>query len=264
MRVCLVAALAVVFELASAQQLTLPAKAVADVQLPSGGGSTVKFTPVRSLQSTLISSGDAVALEDGVKLLIVDIAELLELRNPGPAFVFINDEARPGFSAIDATLPASIWPYPHSGAVLIGGVFAGRLVSQATGPPSGLAVAVSLAHELAHIYQFRVGAWTRLLAAERNRSRRRAELHADYIAGWISGRLGYRTLGDIDVKSRQLFVLGDQEILDPNHHGTPPQRYAAMLRGFFQGISEPKLTISAISSQGEEFVNSLVPLPSEQ
>lgn len=248
-----------------AEKLVITAKAVADLQLRStSSANSSEIDLVSTVGSKALTSADARALDENIPVFLTDILVALDLRALPSAYVFANDEQRPGFSAIDGELPEAVWKAKHSGIVVIGSAFTARLLTKTNGRSDASGIAVALAHEVAHIYQFRTGYWTRLLSIEANQSRRRAELHADFIAGWLSARLGYRKLSDIDVKSRQLFDLGDQDTMDPNHHGTPSQRYAAMLRGFFLGISEPNAKISTVAAEGEVFVNSLVPLPAER
>lgn len=258
-------AMATVAEAIHSQTIEVKAAAVADAYLSIGvRDGTIKVTRVNTLLSKYLSPETAIALKEGVDGLIERICQELDLRDPGPAYIFIDDGDSPGFSAVDGTLPQSSWPYKHAGVIVLGANFAGRLATDGTTSVKGFGVAVAVAHELAHIYQFRTGSWKRLLAVEGNRSRKRAELHADFLAGWLSARIGYRALDNIDAMARRLFDLGDQEVLDPNHHGTPGQRYAAMLRGFFLGASNSSLTASEASVIGEEFINGLLPLPQEE
>jgi hypothetical protein len=81
-----------------------------------------------------------------------------------------------------------------------------------------------MAHEFAHILQFQHGA----IAPGKP-----MELSADFMAGWL---MGLKSLGRVpgtrpDVVAASVYRLGDYEEEDPDHHGTPAERSAAVGAG---------------------------------
>lgn len=86
-----------------------------------------------------------------------------------------------------------------------------------------LAVAGIMAHEFTHIYQCAVGGTL---------TGSKMELQADYMAGWYM-RHEKSVYGlDISGFARSVWEKGDYNFRDPQHHGTPSQRVAAMTAGF--------------------------------
>jgi hypothetical protein len=130
-------------------------------------------------------------------------------------------------------------------------------------------VTAGLAHELAHIYQFRSmengrSLWNGLLEVDNFSTRRRAELHADFLSGWCLGKLPEAMINsqNTNIAANKLYELGGFTPGDPNDHGSPQQRYACFLRGFFAG-REDRYSIQDASDVGQSFVNAIVPLLSE-
>src|SRR5262249_34631386 len=150
---------------------------------------------------------------------------LFELRNPTIAVVAFDDASQPTYGALDGIIRNET--RAHNGILLVGAEMTTNLIEKIGALTSAAVVSGSLAHELAHLYQFRPQAfgtwWTRMLQAEDFQTRRRAELHADYLAGWCVGKEAFIELQDIDLFAKGLYGLGDMSIADPNHHGTPQQ-----------------------------------------
>ena len=85
------------------------------------------------------------------------------------------------------------------------------------------------AHEFAHILQFQRG-----VDLNKNQpTARRGELHADFMAGYFAGA---RKLQNSNFPAAVIAVshgdLGDYDFNNPQHHGTPAERSAAIVRGF--------------------------------
>lgn len=87
----------------------------------------------------------------------------------------------------------------------------------------GVAVAGILAHEFAHIYQCAQGS---------SLSGKYRELQADWLAGWYLGKTSALMGTDVSSFAVSLWKKGDYNFRDPNHHGTPKERVAAMVDGF--------------------------------
>lgn len=109
-----------------------------------------------------------------------------------------------------------------------------------------VAVAAVCAHEFGHILQFKRGLIPIVNAGQA--TVKRSELQADYFAGYFSGlrrleRPGFPSSVFISTQSS----LGDYSIEDRQHHGTPRERGAAVLRGFEAAFREKKSLAEAIA-----------------
>jgi hypothetical protein len=200
---------------------------------------------------------------------IQKFAQLFELSNPNFYVMAFDDETGPNYAAVDGFVQ-NVADY-HNGVLLIGERMSQALITTFEGKPHGSAVAGALAHELAHLFQFRKPAgsseswWNKMLDDDGGVTRRRVELHADFLAGWCLGRSPSSIIDslEIDLFARRLFQLGDTYSLDPNTHGTPQQRYAAMLRGFFLGRNENGTSVVVAAQEGELFLSAIVPMRDE-
>lgn len=93
----------------------------------------------------------------------------------------------------------------------------------------GLSIPGILAHEYAHIVQFKFG---RHPATPVN------ELHADFLAGWYLARRGYSYF-TVGPAFQSFFSKGGYDFNSPNFHGTPQQRLTAIQAGFNNGFLAP-------------------------
>jgi|GEM_PF-1394473 len=85
-----------------------------------------------------------------------------------------------------------------------------------------LAVAGIMAHEFAHIYQYKNGL---------KRGGKYQELHADYLAGYYICRRKYMHPYQMNAFAYTLYQKGDYNLWSRTHHGTPRERVRAMLAG---------------------------------
>jgi hypothetical protein len=106
------------------------------------------------------------------------------------------------------------------GTVLLG---QNLLVQQLTQNPTGATVVAIMAHEFGHLVQFRNGF---------REPGRRAELHADFMAGWYLNLRGRFALVSLMPTLRVFYQIGDFQFNSPQHHGTPDERLAAAQAGF--------------------------------
>lgn len=129
------------------------------------------------------------------------------------------------------------------GTVLMGKRFFLRLMSLDEHPD--VAVAACVAHEFGHIVQFKLDLIRRLEAGQP--TVKRAELHADYLSGYYAG---VRKLQKPDYPSAifatEAHAVGDYGTQNRNHHGTPEERAAAVVRGFEVGNRERRSFSDAI------------------
>lgn len=106
-----------------------------------------------------------------------------------------------------------------------------------------LAMGFVLAHEYAHIFQFKM---VNNELGRLGNSTPLVELQADMLAGYYGGARLEEQLGNNEFMINQagnLFIqgaadLGDYAFYSQSHHGTPSQRAAATLEGFRAGRSE--------------------------
>ncbi|MFT4553877.1 MAG: hypothetical protein ACI9S8_002520 [Chlamydiales bacterium] len=161
-----------------------------------------KFTGVFSVDQKFLGEADLISKAFGVT----------------PNLLIMNDFSIP--NAIASPLDTAIG---RRGTVYFGlSLLLDELWSMTKGE---IAVAGILAHEFAHILQFKKG-W---VSGAVNR-----ELHADYLAGWYLGQRSYHGPLDITGFANSLFQRGDYNFGDPQHHGTPAARRTAMVAGFNQ------------------------------
>jgi hypothetical protein len=139
------------------------------------------------------------------------------------------------------------------GTVLMGTGFLRFLRSKTESPE--VAVAGVCAHEFGHILQFRHGLDTRL--KEGQPSVKRAELQADYFAGYFAGlRKRERPTFPSAVVALTLYEIGDTAFSAPDHHGTPRERGEAVSQGFEASFRQNK-TLSQAVEESTSFVLSL-------
>lgn len=169
------------------------------------------------------STGDAAA----DKLLGRALVRMSQRFGVAPAFSFYREQGSPNAYATRETTTSGTW-----GSV----VFGRRLFDQqfARYDDGGMSVVAIMAHEFAHIVQYRNKLEKELLRGEP--TVRRMELHADYLAGWYLGHMKQVNPQVSLWASGDTFKrIGDYGYNDPDHHGTPEQRLAATEAGFAIG-----------------------------
>jgi hypothetical protein len=150
------------------------------------------------------------------------LVRLSQTFNVRPCFGFIDDGGKPNAYASRETKVPGTW-----GTVIFGQTLFGRLLPRG----QGIAVLMVAAHEFGHIAQFRSNTDRRLLAGQR--TVKRVELHADFLAGYF---LGLRKRSNPTLRVREagltVYEIGDLQFNDRNHHGTPDERVAAAEEGY--------------------------------
>lgn len=171
------------------------------------------------------SSGDKL-LDQALGMALVRITQVFKER---PGFAFYDDSSSPNAYATSDTRVHGTW-----GTILFGRSMFRSLIHE--NHDNGIVVIATIAHEMSHIVQFHHNLQPRLMAGQR--TVKRVELHADYLAGFY---LGTRKRDDPSITllaSGALFRdLGDDDVQDREHHGTPGERIASAERGFKIGIS---------------------------
>lgn len=148
-----------------------------------------------------------------------------------PGFAFFDDSDSPNAFATPDQLTGQ-----GMGTVVFGTRLLGNEISSA--PATwGSALTLILAHEWAHILQYRLG-------FQGDTPHR--EQHADCMGGWFLGLFSRSTNGmgvDITTAARSIFSKGDLAFNDPTHHGTPDERLFAVLDGYqmvTMGVMNPQ------------------------
>lgn len=248
---------------ADAIKRKIEARWVADLTIASAGGASIDVLTLPHVISEEFWRFTALPV-------VTDFATMLRLTQPWYFYsIAIDDRDRPTYAAVDGHVVGV--DVPHQGVLLIGETMTRSLVTLFKERSNSAAIAGSIAHELAHFFQFKNGPdsnqtwWTSLLADDGNVTRRKAELHADFLAGWCLGQWSEKFMdyAGIDIFARRLYSFGTMDDLDPNSHGTPEQRYAATLRGYFLGKNETTDPVEA-AQQGRLFINAVVPMRAEQ
>jgi hypothetical protein len=143
-----------------------------------------------------------------------------------PTFYFMSGSGASKACAI----PENIDPtHIKGGAIAFGLSLLEKEVSAAGGYQNVLSVPAIMAHEFAHILQYRNDSV--LVGVQ-------FELQADYLAGWYMGRRAKvvsspggskRILSEV---IKTFYAKGDYDFNDPEHHGTPEERMEAVSEGF--------------------------------
>lgn len=141
-----------------------------------------------------------------------------------PGFGFMDDANHPNAFASDDSRVPGTW-----GTIRFGRTLYDTLMQRYD--DDGIAILAVIAHEFGHIAQFRRGVTDALNGGQR--TVRRAELHADLLAGYY---LGTRKMADGRIRLRtagiELFNIGDLDFNSRDHHGTPEQRVEAAEYGY--------------------------------
>lgn len=155
----------------------------------------------------------------------------------------------PGFAYYDDSDTANSFATPlvrlknRDGTVLMG-INLFRQLRNTTDSPD-VAVAGVCSHEFGHIVQFKYGLINKVKAGQP--TIKRIELQADYFAGYFAGfRKRERPSYPAAVVALTQRRLGDTAYNNEQHHGTPLERGAAVVRGFEASFRENKNFYEAI------------------
>jgi hypothetical protein len=163
-----------------------------------------------------------------------------------PVFGFFEDEQPNAFAAPESN------DLSRTGTVLFGLNLFNDL--QAT-DPSGVSVLGVAAHEFAHIWQFHSGYYKAIRG--NGPTVKRLELNADFLAGYYLGLRKSAVPGaSLWIFGEKLWGLGDMNVNDRDHHGTPAERTAAAEAGFKLSFIEKKDMATAFKS-GMDYVSVL-------
>jgi hypothetical protein len=208
------------------------------------GSATESRRYVSGEEPMIPQSGDRL-FDYALAQTLAKISEELEVL---PGFAYYDD-----FDAQNAYATRSVKNGGADGTVLIGQRLLRRLLQADDNPD--LCVAAVCAHEFGHILQYKRDLDSQLSAGQR--TVRRVELQADFFAGYFAGR---RKLERPDfpaaVFAQTQYNMGDDMIHQPQHHGTPAERAAAIVRGFEVAYRE-KNSLSKAIQVGTSYAMSL-------
>lgn len=163
-----------------------------------------------------------------------------------PTFGFFDDEDPNAFAVPESN------DISRTGTVLFGRNLFAQL-QQAD--PSGVSVLGVCAHEFAHIWQFQSGLYKVIRGT--GPTVKRLELNADFLAGYYLGlRKSAVPSASLWIFGEKLWGLGDMNVNDRDHHGTPAERTAAAEAGFKLSFVEKKDMTTAFMT-GMEYVSTL-------
>jgi hypothetical protein len=165
---------------------------------------------------------------------IIDNATIKELTSLNNAFgvlpnFFFYDDANENNAKSSDQVTNFARP---DGTIIFGKRFFNR---QFLRPNGSTAIPIIIAHEYAHLVDFKYGILNRVSAKKR-------ELFCDYLAGiYMSIRI--RTLGFVDINAAYTVFssMGDTDFGNVDHHGTAGERSSALLTGYKE--AEARLSI---------------------
>jgi len=154
------------------------------------------------------------------RALIAEVRKMDSAFGINPGYRFLRDGSHPNAYATPETFVEGT-----TATILFGLTL---LQNELRTEYGGAAIAGIAAHEGAHVVQFRSPEVSKRLKGP---TVKLAELHADFLAGYYFSRTN-RTEKSLVTFGESLFSKGDYDFNDPQHHGTPKQRVAAMRAGY--------------------------------
>ena len=171
------------------------------------------------------------------------LSKISSLLNIRPGFLYFKNYSFNAWAA-----PVSIFPNTW-GTVGFGRDLLFSIIKNSEDPIA--AFDGICAHECTHIYQF----INRINPAYGQVSVKRNELHADFFSGYFAG---IRKIENRNYNAAVVAVshqsLGDYNFNNPQHHGTPEERAAAVVRGFEVAYND-RLPVNAANLIALEFVS---------
>jgi hypothetical protein len=188
--------------------------------------------------------------DDKFDAALIEELKVIEQIIPGinPGFQFVK--AHNAFTTAETIIRGT------QGTVWIGIDFVRNLVDpNNSNGNGGIAVAGVLAHECAHVFQLASADLLKRLVKDKNNAVL-AELHADFLAGYYLARKRNVTPELLTVMQRVFVYQGAYNRSDPNYHGTPGLRGAAMDTGYF--AAQDGKDFAQASEIGARYVSGLV------
>jgi hypothetical protein len=189
------------------------------------------------------ASSDNPSLDDAV---IRELKKIMTIIPVNPEFHYIEENAPNAFAIPTSDVLGT------KGTVLLGLKLLNSLLNENS--DGAAAIAGICAHECAHIHQyFDISElYNRLLSV----GVIAVELHADLIAGYYMGKRGDADANRVRSFSLALYSRTDYYYTDPNFHGAPGQRLAAVDTGYLWAKQGVPLDQACI--RGEPYVKNLI------
>lgn len=182
----------------------------------------------------MVSSGDR-ELDYALAQNLSHITDLFQVL---PGFTYYDDTGHPNAFATKRQ-----YLRRTDGTVLFGRALLGRCLAAPESPD--VAVSAVCAHEFGHIVQFKHDLQTKLLAGQT--TKKRVELNADFMSGYYAGRRKLeRPTYPSAVYATTQYSAGDTHFADRNHHGTPSERAAAIVKGFETAYRDKRELMDAV------------------
>lgn len=197
--------------------------------LERGGGCSLSGVAAGEMQPQLIPI--EMVMRPDQQAVARNMAVFLNgLMHVTPKLYMYNDSNSPNASAT----PKVFDPRFPDGTVMFGvNLFRSEIMN--TGNVNFTFAAI-LAHEFAHILQFKMG---------EELPTKQKELEADYMAGWYMGNSSGVWIGQASSQALQSFYSkGDYEFNSRDHHGTPEERVRAVQAGLKDAGSPLRLAFS--------------------
>jgi hypothetical protein len=188
--------------------------------------------------------------DDKFDAALIEELKVIEQIIPGinPGFQFVT--AHNAFTTAETVIRGT------QGTVWIGIEFVRNLADPSNnGVNGGISVAGVLAHECAHVFQLASSDLLKILMKGQT-SAVLCELHADFLAGYYLARKRNVTPESLTAMQRVFVYQGAYDRADPNYHGTPGLRGAAMDTGYF--AAKDGKSFAEASEIGARYVRGLV------
>lgn len=179
-------------------------------------------------ETIIPQSGD----RDFDRALAITLSRMTDVLGVLPGFGYYDDS-----SGLNAYATPVKRMQQVDGTVLFGKGLLAKTLREPEHPD--VAISAVCAHEYGHILQYKRNLIKPL--SEGQSTVKRVELQADFLSGYYAG---VRKLQKSDypaaVYATTAHSIGDYMFTDRNHHGTPNERAAAIVRGFEVGHNERK------------------------
>ena len=211
-----------------------------------------QFLSTSTGQQTFATGNEPIIASSGDRefdyALAQTLSRLTDTFRVLPGFAYYDDFEQPNAYATSVVRMAKA-----DGTVLFGQRKLKQLLAWPEHPD--VAVTAVCAHEFGHILQYKLNLKPIILAGQR--TTKRLELHADYLAGYYAGFLKLKTpTYPAAVFATQKYSSGDWNVNSPTHHGTPNERAAAIVRGFEVAYRERRNLSDAVRI-GVNYVSTL-------
>lgn len=178
--------------------------------------------------------------------LAITLDQMVDMFGVYPIFTFFDDGGQPNALAA-RPIPGS---NERDGVVYVGSSILSNYLGRRE--HADVAIAAIVAHEFSHIKVFKHGVEPRVLRGQP--TVKRAELLADFLAGYYGGRKKLeRASYPAVIYAKTLHELGDFVFTDRNHHGTPQERADAVGNGYHVAYRQRRSMADALQA-GVEYV----------